>query len=423
MREDSGNLISSAQGSALVDSAYREFYSTFPYPWPPITFPQLEDPDFETVMLNQSIGDFDGNTIRADANIWVAGCGTNQAVYTALRFPKAQITASDLSPASLEIARRNARSLAISNLTLRQESLNDIRYEEKFDYIICTGVIDHCADPCRTLANIVSAMRANAVLELMVYNHFHRTFNVAAQKAIKLLTRYAGDTLSYDQVLNIAKAVIRSEPLAGSAHAQSLLTANDSLVADALLQPVEHTYTVESLAVLARECGLDLLLPCSNQFDAINNHTWGMDLRGKLLQDALGSMPDVLRWQVANLLLQEKSPMLWFFFKRHGAGSQPRYEARVNEGFLQRRFVCASTRLYNFIKEPSDLSYRRAASSVPYPPKPRDELIRSILSRATGQLTMREILGALHIDLTSDRAITDIRMQTTTSRFPYLRVA
>lgn len=423
MQEDSGNLTSAARSSAFVDAAYREFYSMFPYPWPPMTFPQLEDPDFETVMLNQSIGDFDGRTIPVDADIWVAGCGTNQAVYTALRFPKARITGSDLSPASLDIAGRNARSLNLSNLTLRQESLNDIRYEADFDYIICTGVIDHSADPGRTLANIASAMRANAVLELMVYNRFHRTFNVAAQEAVKLLAQYAGDAQSYDREMSIAKALIRSEPLAASPHAQSLLTANDSLLADALLQPVEHTYTVQSLVALADECGLELMLPCPNQFDMVSRRTWSLELNGKLLQEALKSMPDVSRWQIANLLLMDKSPMLWFYLRRRSAASQPRYEAQVNKEFLERRFVRASTQLYNFVRGPSDLQYRRASSPVPYPPKPSNTLIRDILAQATGRRTMREILDALHVDVTSDRAVSDIRTETTTSRFPYLRVA
>lgn len=77
----------SAQDSATIDSANREFYAKFPCPRPPLTFPQLEDPNFETVMLNQSIGDFTHKTISNHANIWVVGCRTNQAVYTALRFP------------------------------------------------------------------------------------------------------------------------------------------------------------------------------------------------------------------------------------------------------------------------------------------------------------------------------------------------
>ena len=87
LETDSGNLIL-AESPEAVDAANREFYARFPYPWPPMSFPRVEDPDFETIMLNQSVGDFDRHTIPPDAKIWVAGCGANQAVYTALRFPR-----------------------------------------------------------------------------------------------------------------------------------------------------------------------------------------------------------------------------------------------------------------------------------------------------------------------------------------------
>src|SRR4051794_16463832 len=126
MSQDEENLTLAAQGPDLVDCANQTFYSQFPYPWPPITFPRLEDPEFERVMLNQSIGDFTHQCIPKESRIWVAGCGTNQAVYTALRFPNATVTGSDLSTRSLEISEKNAKKLGIRNLTLRQESLNHV---------------------------------------------------------------------------------------------------------------------------------------------------------------------------------------------------------------------------------------------------------------------------------------------------------
>src|SRR6185295_2848657 len=143
---DDENLVL-AESPASVDAANRQFYARFPFPWPPQAFPRLEDPEFETVMVNQSLGDFSHRTVPGDARIWVAGCGTNQAVYTALRFPRATVVGSDLSPASLEICRTTAASLGVTNLSLRQESLNEVTYQEEFDYILSTGVIMVNAEP------------------------------------------------------------------------------------------------------------------------------------------------------------------------------------------------------------------------------------------------------------------------------------
>src|SRR5256885_11569458 len=80
-----------------VDKLNAEFYRKFPYPWPPMKFDVIQDPYFETVLLNQSLGDWENTTIPKDPRIWVAGCGTNLAVFTALRFPKASVLGSDLS--------------------------------------------------------------------------------------------------------------------------------------------------------------------------------------------------------------------------------------------------------------------------------------------------------------------------------------
>src|SRR6266478_1638497 len=168
-----------AQGVPLdqerVNLLNRDFYGRFPYPWAPMTFPSFKDPAFETIMLNQSIGDCEHCTVRPDAKIWVAGCGTNQAIYTALRFPAASIIASDLSDSSLEVCFRHARQLGVTNLVLRYQDINTVDYVNVFDYVICTGVVHHNAHPSLTLTKIAQATKQDGVLELMVYNTFHRT--------------------------------------------------------------------------------------------------------------------------------------------------------------------------------------------------------------------------------------------------------
>ena len=59
--------------------------------------------------------------------MWVAGCGTNQAVITALMFPGARVLGTDLSEASLEGARRNADQLGVANLELHAGSRGETR--------------------------------------------------------------------------------------------------------------------------------------------------------------------------------------------------------------------------------------------------------------------------------------------------------
>jgi len=419
VRSDGQNLIL-AESPEAVDAANREFYAKFPYPWPPMSFPRLEDPDFEMVMLNQSIGYFGHRTIPSDANIWVAGCGTNQAVYTALRFPKTTVIGSDLSPASLEIAARNAASLGIANLVLRQESLNIVTYCDEFDYVICTGVIHHNAEPKKALENIGRALRPNGVLEVMVYNRFHRTFTTAFQKAVRTITRHNSRASSYEEELAVAKAIAATEPIASSAHLAPFRNCHESKLADAVIQPVEYSYTVESLAALVAECGLELMLPCYDQFSQASGATWNMQFGTTELQKRFDTLPDGVRWQVANLLFLERSPMLWFFVRHRQDASDGHYEASVNQEFLDRKFVRATTNLRNYVRGARDLNYRRSLRSIAYPFKHKDNLVRCVVDRADGRRAMRQILQEVGVDTASHKTVADLRVQMTTSLCPYL---
>jgi SAM-dependent methyltransferase len=420
MRSDDQNLML-AENPAVVDQANMEFYAKFPYPWPPMSFPRLEDPDFEVVMLNQSLGDFNHGRVPATADIWVAGCGTNQAVYTALRFPKASVIASDLSQASLDIAASNAATLGITNLKLRQENLNTVTYREAFDYVISTGVIHHNAEPKRALGNIARALRPKGGIELMVYNRFHRTFTTAFQKAVRTITRHDGRASTYDEELEVAKAIAATEPIASSENMAPFRCSDSSKIADALIQPVEHSYTVESLSSLVTECGLELALPCYDQFSEARGATWNIQFSTTELQERVHLLPDTTRWQIVNLLLLERSPMLWFFVRHRGENNDGRYEVSVNEQFLDCKFERATTKLRNYVRGGRDLNYKLSPVAVPYPFRPRNDLARYAVDRADGNLTMREILREAGVDTRCYKTVADLRMQTTTSRCPYLR--
>lgn len=65
-------------------------------------------------------------------------------------------------------------------------------------------------------------------------------------------------------------------------------------------------------------------------------------------------------------------------------------------------------------------SIQRAPASVAYPPAPENALLREIITRAAGRLTMREILDELDVDTRSRNAVASIRTGTTTAQSPYL---
>jgi SAM-dependent methyltransferase len=262
-------------------------------------------------MLNQDVGNWKHNRLSAAPKIWVAGCGTNQAVYTALKFLHAQVLGTDISAQSLDTCHNSARQIGIENLSLEERSLHDILYTDKFDYIICTGVIHHTADPQQALAKLATALKPDGILELMVYNYYHRFLTTAYQKAV------------------LTKKLINTFP-AQNAMAHFLANFKNA---------VEYSYTIASLGELAESCHLELLLPCLNLFDKTENRlSWNTPFEDPEIERSYVALPDTSRWEITNLLIGSDSPILWFYLQRKDSPQPRKTEQEACKEFLDTRF-------------------------------------------------------------------------------------
>lgn len=403
-----------------VDSINAEFYGRFPYPWTPMTFSYLADDAFEAAMLNQDVGDYSHQTAPARPDVWVAGCGTNQAVYTALRFPRSTVLGSDLSASSLELCGSTARDLGLRHLELERKSLNDVTYENLFDYVICTGVIHHNAEPRAVLAKLSAALKPGGILELMVYNRYHRSATTAFQKVLRALNGTDAG-VDFEADLVTAKQVIRSIPeISPMASWLSAFTDTpEAALADSLMQPVEYSYTVQSLHELAASCGLELVLPCINQYDKAEGRiSWNMKFGNGDLQTRYDSLADLQRWQITNLLMMSKSPLLWFYMRRQD-DSRRTTERQACDSFLQTTFSRARTMRHTY-RRTGERQYKLSPRAVPYPPAPEEERIAKVVAMADGKTSMADIFARLGIEADFHNT-NEIRLRSATTAFPYLR--
>src|SRR2546426_2580694 len=123
MKSDDENLLF-ADDLGKVDALNAKFYGDFPYPWPPMVFESVADASLFRQMLAQDVGDWSNEFLPGKGmRIWVAGCGTNQAVFTALKFPSATVVGSDLSAPSLELAERSAKNLGLHRIAMLNRRL------------------------------------------------------------------------------------------------------------------------------------------------------------------------------------------------------------------------------------------------------------------------------------------------------------
>jgi SAM-dependent methyltransferase len=404
-----------------IDKINAEFYSRFPYPWKPGSVERTSYPDFERIMLNQNLGDWTHQLIPQNTLIWVPGCGANQAAITALHFPNAKVRGSDLSPSSLKLCAATAQDFGCTNLELRNESINEAAYSQEFDYVICTGVIHHNADPESTLQKLATALKPTGVLELMVYNRYHRILTSAFQKAVRLLASTQAQP-DFQKEFTMTRQLInhyQGDGLMGQ-FVNSFKQAVDVEIADALIQPVENSYTVEVLEEMASRCGLEFLGPCPTIFDrGRDTMSWNLHLPVANLQEQYEKLPDSQRWQITNLLLCERSPSLWFYFKRKNNPVQRKTEHQICDSFLEARFRPNSVTRYSYVPNKENRLVRTTVP-VAYPGLPARPELRRIVEASKGSTPMGRILESLNIpcDFTT---VNNLRLRLTTSMRPYLR--
>jgi SAM-dependent methyltransferase len=416
IRSDEQNL-TKATSVAGVDALNGAFYGTYPYPWRPESFHFPADSGLTPRMLAQDLGDFVHDR-ASPRHIWVAGCGTNQAVFAALTFPDADIVGSDLSVSSLELCGKTAAAMGLSNLTLRRESIFEAQYRDEFDLVICTGVIHHTGDPPRALACLAQALRPDGVMELMVYNRFHRILTSAVQKAIQFLAGGA-ERAQLATEMQIADALIQTfrPPVLTAQFLSQMQGRPDSMVADTLVQPVEFSYTVETLAELASECGLEVVAPCLNEHDkAAGRLSWNLTFSEPDLARRYAALDDLARWQVTNLLMAEASPMLWFYLQPRASRFSRRTERETTDAFLDTVFRKTDARQRFWMQQPGG-GYALSPRLIPYPPGRREPAVTRLYEQVDGERTMRELLGPQAND---DSFCNQARLMLTTSAFPFL---
>lgn len=413
-----------ALSQATVDDANREFYGKITYPWPQMTYPTYADPNCGTVFLNQELGDWTHTHIPLRPRIWIAGCGSNQATLTALRFPRAEIVATDISTPSLEVCQRNLDQLGVKNVKLVEQSINDANFQAEFDYVICTGVIHHNADPSYPLGKLAAGLKPDGVLELMVYNYYHRILTTAYQKAMRYLFKDDPDATLDDQ-LAVTRDLMNKFPAENTMgfYLQSEKDQSREYLADSFLQPVEHSYTIESLIALLDTADLQLFLPGIYVFDKSSGKvSWNLEFQNETAARHYEALPDYDRWQISNLLMVEKSPTLFFYVQRNDSGWKRKSEKEVGEEFLDTVFERYSTTISNYVGANGDYQFSPTPIPHPSPRIPVDQVARSVFKETGQGKTIREILEVLGIK-PSFSMVNNLRTQLTTPLFPYLKAA
>ena len=170
--------------SALVAQQYEAF--AYPEPFTDLTeqirkgYYQVGDPALYGPVL------WPRGRPQRRLKILVAGCGTVQAAYTALMSPNDEVVGTDLSEASLAHERYLQDRHSLANLKLFKGDLLEVgQLGQRFDVILCTGVLHHMQNPAAGLSALRDVLTPDGVIVLMLYGQTVRTGVYMLQDAFR----------------------------------------------------------------------------------------------------------------------------------------------------------------------------------------------------------------------------------------------
>ena len=245
----------------MKTSAYipqvRQQYEALPYP--------PRDPrDEKTRLIRTWLDDlpminhygFAGKqTFSGGFRVLVAGGGTGDAtIFLAeqLRHTDAEIVHVDLSEASIAVARERAQVRGLANISWLNESLLALPELDlgTFDYINCSGVLHHLADPDAGLSALLGVLKDTGALGIMVYARHGRAGVYQMQSLMRMINQ--GEPDAQRKIAN-AREVLDCLPntnwfkRAEKTLYHDHVDLGDAGLYDLLLHSQDRAYTVDEL--------------------------------------------------------------------------------------------------------------------------------------------------------------------------------
>ena len=284
-------------------------------------------------------------------DILVAGCGTNQAAYYAVKNPNWNILGVDLSDSSLAHQEKLKQKHGLSNLTLLKHDLTKVAALGKdFDFITSTGVLHHLPDPDLGLKALKSVLRKDGVINLMVYGKSLRLGVYVMQEFFKVL--------GFEQTqkdVDLVRVLLESLPEDHIVRRYTKVATDlnyDAGIVDTFLHPQDTAYYAGEVFDFAKRAGLEFYAWIDN-----------------LLYSLEASVPDShpIKNRLQTLSLKDKSQLADFLIMNQGAHrfcvANPEYASENKIEFDGVQFLKSTvTPAHEFkIHQPSNPSLKQNA--------------------------------------------------------------
>ena len=187
-------------------------------------------------------------------NILIAGCGTGQhSIIVASQFSNSQVTAVDLSLASLAYAKRKTTELGITNIKYLQADILSLeKMEKKFDIIESVGVLHHMNEPLAGWKVLTDILKPGGLIKVGLYSEFDRKYILKIRKEISSLKVGTSET----EIRKFRQSLLKSD----DENHQRLNKSSDffslSSLRDLIFHEQEHHFNLPQIKKCLDELGL-----------------------------------------------------------------------------------------------------------------------------------------------------------------------
>ncbi|MCW5589224.1 MAG: methyltransferase domain-containing protein [Legionellales bacterium] len=262
--------------------------------------------------ITQNCGNFSvpehwhGKTLK----VLIAGCGTGkQPLWVAKSYRNIEVTAIDISRASLAYAMKMADYYQVKNVKFLQADILEMdQYPEKFDVIESAGVLHHMQDPLLGWHKLRSLLTANGVMNIALYSEIARQdvvyFREVIQKSALQSTRE--DIVQFRELLFDTPDLYAKLLNPGLADLYYL-----SGVRDLFFHVQESRYSIAQIHTMLEKLNLKFLAFDGNDPEILN------DYRSLFPNDPYGN--NILQWiqfECHNLayMMKKKKGLMYQFW-------------------------------------------------------------------------------------------------------------
>ena len=278
---------------------------------------------------------------KAELDILIAGCGTNQAAVFAYSNPRAKVVAIDVSEPSLNHHRYLKDKYGLENLELHLlpiEKVNTLNRD--YDLIVSTGVLHHLENPGTGMKALAGCLRQDGVIALMLYAKYGR-IGVGILQSIAHDLGLGQNERSIRIVRDMLETLPQDHPIRSYLTIASDLKFDAGLV-DTFLHGRERCYTIDECLELVTSSGLvfqDLFLKSPY-------HPLHSQVSESAFYSSIAELPRERQWSIMERVNFRNA--CHFFTACHVERSKETYEIdfesrRVREYVPSHRYRCTIT--------------------------------------------------------------------------------